>query len=519
MNHKYQVGIYLRLSKEDEKLGESGSITNQRAILMNYIKEHQLTYVTEYVDDGVSGTTFNRLGFNQMIRDIEEKKINMVLTKDTSRLGRDHIEFGYYVEKYFPEHNVRYVAVCDNIDTVYNNNDMLLFKSAYNDMYVKDISNKIRASLNIKKRNGEFVGAYAPYGYQKNPDNKHQLVIDEEAALIVKKIFKLFIQGNSVSRIATMLTDEKVPIPSIYKGMNRGLKSSLFGIWTTRTLTDILKNPTYMGNLTQGRSKKVNYKSKKRIHTKQEHWITTQNSCPTIIDKATFELAQNMFQVNRNQDNQSKKPKNNIKLKGLVYCEECGHTIGFRVVYQNTKQHGLTEKIYGNCNYYLKKKRYHACTPHSIRYEELEQVIMEKVRLLQGSIDKEKLFKLIYKESIEQSKFQELKREQDRLQKELELGNRKSYHLYEDKLSGLIDKEMYLHMKKQLQEEKQQQESRLKEIERNLTALKDIDYQSYFDKIFSDYLEDKSFIAGLINKITVHEEGNIHIYFKIQGIL
>lgn len=265
MTKEYRVGIYLRLSKEDENNGESESITNQRALLLNYIHEHQLTLVKEYIDDGVSGTTFNRLGFKQMIQDIEHQKINMILTKDTSRLGRDHIEFGYYVEKYFPEHQVRYVALCDNIDTFQNNNDMLLFKSAYNDMYVKDISNKIRASLNIKKKNGEFVGAYAPYGYQKSSVDKHQLIIDEPAAIVVKKIFQLFKNGTSITQISKILTKEQIPIPSVYKNLNRGLKSPLFGIWTQRTITDILTNPTYIGNLTQGRSKKINYKSKKEF--------------------------------------------------------------------------------------------------------------------------------------------------------------------------------------------------------------------------------------------------------------
>ena len=189
-----------------------------------------------------------------MIKDIENGKINMVVTKDLSRLGRDYIETGEYIEKWFPENNVRYVAVNDQIDTFKQENDMLLFKSAYNDMYVKDISNKIRTSLWIKKKQGEFVGAYAPYGYRKDIYDKHKLVIDDEAANVVRKIFQLFTSGISISQIADNLTKEKIAIPSIHQGMNRGIKSSLFGIWTTRTITDILTNPTYIGHLTQGRS-------------------------------------------------------------------------------------------------------------------------------------------------------------------------------------------------------------------------------------------------------------------------
>ena len=330
MNQDKKVGIYLRLSKEDETKGESGSISNQRLILLDYIKKNHLEYVDEYVDDGVSGTTFERTGFQRMMKDIEKKRINMVITKDTSRLGRDHIEFGYYVEKYFPEHGVRYVAVSENIDTENNYNDMLLFKSAYNDMYVKDISNKIRASLNIKKQHGEFVGAYAPYGYTKSKEDKHKLLIDEEAALVVKEIYKLFLRGYSISRIAQTLSKENILIPSIYKNMNHRTKTCFFYEWNTKTISDILTNPTYMGNLTQGRNKKINYKSKKRIHVPKDKWITKENSCPAIIDKITFNMVQELYQKNkyRKKDNS----QNEYLLKGLVYCKECNHRIGFRKV-------------------------------------------------------------------------------------------------------------------------------------------------------------------------------------------
>lgn len=517
MKNDYQVGIYLRLSKEDDRLGESGSITNQRAILMNYIKENKLTYVKEYIDDGVSGTTFNRTGFNQMIQDIENKKINMILTKDTSRLGRDHIEFGYYVEKYFPEHNVRYVAVCDNIDTIYNNNDMLLFKSAYNDMYVKDISNKIRASLNIKKRNGEFVGAYAPYGYVKDPNDKHRLLIDEEAAFVVRRIFKLFIQGVSITKIADILTEEQVVIPSIYKNMNRGIKSSLFGIWTTRTITDILTNPTYMGDLTQGRSRKINYKSKKRIHTKKKDWIVVKGSCPVIVEANVFELAQKMYQLNKNKFSNIVTCQDDLLLKGLIYCEECGHTIGFRTVFQKTKKAGNSKKIYGNCNYYLKKRKYHACTPHSIRYQELENLILEKVLFLSQLIDKKKLKYNILKEGLRTSSLGELKQKESHLKKEIELEKRKLDPLYEDKLSGFINKEQYLKVLKKIEGRIQNLQLQLIEIVQKIEKLEATDCQENFETIYSHFIKSRVFIAGLIEKITISEEGKIHIYFRINN--
>lgn len=502
MNSNYRVGIYLRLSREDERSLESASITNQRAILLEYIKKNNLTFIDEYIDDGVSGTTFERNGFKKMIRDIENQKINMVITKDTSRLGRDHIEFGYYVEKYFPEHNVRYVAVCDNIDTLTNDNDMLLFKSAYNDMYVKDISNKIRASLNIKKRNGEFVGAYAPYGYEKDISDKHKLVIDEEAARVVRRIFNLFIKGNSITSIANILTKEGIMIPSIYKNMNRGIKSKLFGIWHQRTVSDILTNPTYMGDLTQGRSKKINYKSKKRIHTTKRDWIISLNSCPAIIDRKVFELASKIYMSNKNKI----KKESNLLFKGLVYCSECGHKIGFRTV-DNDKL-----KSYGSCNYYLKHRSYGVCTPHKVKYILLENIILKELDFLLKKIDFNYIKSNLKKIKEEKLINSDEKRKKD-LESELFLIDIKIDRLYDDKLSGLINREMYLRTYDKLISKKNNLQS---ELDRYLLKRKkDIDLDKVFDKFLANLINDRCFISDIIKKINYSEDKIIEIDFRV----
>lgn len=516
MTPNYRVGIYLRLSREDERTGESGSIINQRAILLNYIKENNLQFISEYVDDGVSGTTFDRVGFRKMLEDIQTKKINMIITKDTSRLGRDHIEFGYYVEKYFPEHGVRYVAVCDNIDTFYNNNDMLLFKSAYNDMYVKDISNKIRASLNIKKRNGEFVGAYAPYGYVKDPDNKHQLLVDEDAADVVRRIFSLFIEGYSITKIMDMLTEEKIPIPSVYKNMNRGLKSSLFGIWSQRTVTDILTNPTYVGNLTQGRSRKINYKSKKRIHTAKQDWIIKENACPAIVDKKVFLMAQNIYQSNKFRGKCSKQ-NTNLLLRGLVYCFECEHTIGFRAVEGTTKKYGKVTRIYGNCNYYLKHRYQHACTPHSIRYEELERIVFMYLRKIFATIDKKSLLAKIKKHLFEKNIYLKKEKEIKKLKNSIIVANQKIDRLYYDKLGELISEDRYLRIYNQIIEEINTYEQKLKRLELDNFKKEEIDYEGIIAYVLEGKFIDRLFLTNIIKRIRISEDKKIHIYFKIKN--
>lgn len=498
---KNKVGIYLRLSREDEKDKESGSIKNQRAILMDYIKEHHLNFIAEYVDDGISGTTFQRPGFKRLIEDVKKKKIDTILTKDTSRLGRDHIEFGYYVEKFFPENNIRYIAVNDNIDTKNTENDMLLFKSAYNDMYVKDISKKIRTSLYIKKKQGEFVGAYAPYGYQKDIYDKHKLVIEETSANIVRRIFNLFVNHHSITTIADTLTKDNIPIPSIQKGMNRGIKSSLFGIWTSRTITDILTNPTYIGNLTQGRSKKINYKSKKRIHTKREDWIIKENSCPKIIDEELFFLANTMYQANLHE---YKKNSNDLLLKGFVYCAECGHKISFRKI--------SNKYIYGECNYYLKYKKYNACTTHSIKYETLEKLILNEIRNLLKKVNQEKIIQSIYQSVLNEVKEKNNKRITF-LRKGQEVNQIKLDSLYEDKLAKLINQENYFRMKEKIETETKKMKQEINHLEEKNRTLETNNKEK---QLLKNNPIDKIFLSTLIEKITLTRDKKINIYYRVN---
>ena len=227
INKRYKVGIYIRLSKEDEEKSEneeSESISNQRNLLMQYLKQNNLILEEEYVDDGYSGTSFDRPAFKKLIQDIENNRINMVITKDLSRLGRDYIMSGYYTEQYFPEHKVRYIALLDNIDTYLDssNNDIAPFKSILNDMYAKDISKKIKSVLKNKKEMGLFIGKEAPYGYKKDPDNKYQLIIDEPAAIIVREIYEKYLNGMGPTQIANELSQRGIEIPSVHKKINRG---------------------------------------------------------------------------------------------------------------------------------------------------------------------------------------------------------------------------------------------------------------------------------------------------------
>lgn len=282
----YKVGIYIRLSKEDlkNKTKESESIINQRNLINQYLKEHNLGVEKEYVDDGFSGTTFDRPAFNQMIKDIEAKKINMVITKDLSRLGRDYIKSGYYLEEYFPMKKVRYISILENIDTAINNtnNDIAPFKALFNDMQSKDTSKKIRTILNHLKRQGLFIGNTASYGYQKDPNNKHKIIIDNKTAPIVRKIFDLALEKYSYKEIANYLNKEKIKTPRDYKLHSSGHQ------WSVNSVYQILHNYMYTGNMTQGVQTKLNYKSKKRIFLDKSHWIIVPNTHQAIISEEEY---------------------------------------------------------------------------------------------------------------------------------------------------------------------------------------------------------------------------------------
>jgi len=523
---KYKVGIYLRLSREDERLGESSSISNQRDLLLNYIRDNNLLFVDEYVDDGVSGITFDRAGFNRMIKDCESKKINMIITKDTSRLGRDHIEFGFYVERYFPEHNIRYVAVNDGIDTAVNSsaNDMLVFKSAFNDMYVKDISNKLRSSLYTKKRNGQFVGAYAPFGYKKDKDDKHKLIIDEEVAPIVRRIFNMFANGNSLEIICDTLTKEKIKTPSQYKNMNLGQNNIHYGVWATRTVSDILKCPTYIGNLTQGKQKKVNYKSKKRVHNKKSGWIISKNAVPPIIDEHTFNVVQEMFKSNKNRGKRGNGITDNLLLRGLIFCKECKHTLGFRANKQNTLKNGEVIRIYGNCNYWAKRKKQNVCTPHSVKYNIIENLVLENLReMCHKYLDKNNLENILKKSNKIKEKKGNIKLEIIKLDNLIENINKKIDACYNDKLEGNITLDMYKRTYNNLTLEIKKCNNNKEEYIKVLDSLENNNiFDDNYSKKVKEFLQMKNpsrvLITSLIDKIEIDEENNIDIYYKFKLI-
>ena len=529
-NETFKVGIYLRLSNEDirdndnKRDDESQSISNQRDFIMNYIIRNNLMLIDEYIDDGVSGTQFDRDGFERLITDIENGRINMVITKDTSRLGRNISQSLYYSTEYFPEKNVRYVAITDGVDTFdrNQNTDMLMFKSFYNEMYVKDISTKIKATLNSQKRNGKFMGGIAPYGYKRNlPFNKHELIIDEEQAEIVKRIYDLFINGNGVKKIANILTDEKIQIPSIQKNLNRGRKSSVYGVWQETTISNILTNPTYKGDLTQCREYKVSYKSKKRRRNNKDNWIIAKGACPAIIDEETFNIVQDMYSKNKNRAQNSKE----YLLRGFLVCKECGHTISVGQAKWTCNGEPRTKNIC-YCNYYKKFSKYKVCTPHKLDYDELEREILKDIRKKCRSYLKTSDFEELLKNNDKMNKIQtDLEKQLAKIKNDINNQTIFVDRLYKDKLKGLIDEEMFKRQYNNLTTETYNLKKKSNEIETKLfnikskTANKD---NTRYTGLIKEYLKlkkpSKKLLSSLISKIEIDEEQNVNICYKIKPL-
>ena len=293
----YKVGLYIRLSEADEDKSyesESESIVNQRSLLMNYVKQNGFTFIEEYVDDGFTGTNFERPGFKKLINDIESGKINCVITKDLSRLGRDYIQCGYYVEQYFPQNKIRYISVLDQIDTFLEsaNNDIAPFKSLFNDMASKDTSKKIRSILRNKKEQGKFIGSEPSFGYMRDPKDKGHLISNPETAFIVKKIFEMANEGIGISDIVSFLNDKKYPTPSLYK-RKEGSKQRFNPIWTVSSVKKILKNEMYTGDMVQNLQTNLSYKSQKKIALAKEFWIIVNGTHEALVSKEVFNKIKN----------------------------------------------------------------------------------------------------------------------------------------------------------------------------------------------------------------------------------
>ncbi|MCT4607096.1 MAG: recombinase family protein [Marinisporobacter sp.] len=508
------AGIYCRLSNDDGENTLSNSIENQKNMLTKYAIENNFPIYDYYIDDGYTGTNFDRPGFKRLLRDIEKGYISVVITKDMSRLGRDYIQVGFYIEKYFPEAGVRYMAVNDGVDTQMEN-DITPFKAIINDMYSKDISKKIRSVFELKRKMGKFIGAFAPFGYKKDPKDKNKLMIDEETSWIVKKIFHMYLSGKSLKKIANHLNEENIAPPAVYKARNIKTYSTVnmknFR-WCHSSIRSILSNRTYTGDLAQGKGKKINYKSKKVKKLKEEEWVIVENTHEPIISRENFRWVQELI---NGKNKCFIGVKKGIRVfSGFAFCGDCGG----RMIYHKMPK-GYYFLICSTYKKYGKKE----CTRHAFLEKMLEEIVSEDFKdVVKGFISK-KMLKEEAKKIIKQGKEKEqiYKEELSRIDNRLEEIKGILKILYEDKTKGLLDEKQLVDVYQKFKDEKSDLLNRrcllLKKIERENSYEEDHRVEKLIHEFF--YLKDlnRLMLTQLIDKIEIFEDGNIKIYYKVQS--
>ena len=441
MSNQKKTALYCRLSQDDGLDGDSNSIQNQKSILQRFAEDHHFPNPCFYVDDGFSGGNFQRPAFQQMIADMENGKIGIIVTKDLSRLGRNQLHTGLYIEERFPMFGVRYIAINDNVDTENaESNDLMPFKNLFNEWFIRDTSRKIRAVQKAKAERGERLGTRAPYGYVKDLETK-KLVIDEEAAAVVKRIFALCAAGNGPSRIATILTKEKVFCPSYYTYQKYGLTHSALDItkpyhWSDSAVANLLENEIYLGNTVNYRFSTKSYKDKRKIEHPREECLVFENTHPAIITKEIWDIVQ---RVRKNKRRPTKMDEQN-KYSGLVICADCGKTMVLHRAHTMSADYN-----HFTCRTY--KKDGEACTAHYIRECILDEIVLEDLRRVTAEAREHPQE---FAEYLNSKQSAELQKEIRRLEKEKAAMQKRKAELdaifkklYEDSVLGRITAEQF----------------------------------------------------------------------------
>ena len=501
----YKVAIYIRLSKEDVDRGydESESIKNQKTLLIEYVEKLGSNYelVDLYIDPGYTGTNFNRPDFQRMIKDIQAGKVNMVITKDLSRLGRDYIETGEYVEKWFPENNVRYVSVTDGIDTFSKNNgnnDIAPFKAILNDMYSKDLSKKIKTALHTMQKNGKWVGSREPLGYMKDPNDKNHLIICEEEAYIVRKIFNMTLAGKQLNEIRDYLNNNNIPTFS-------QLRYNKVTAWENKAVKNILRNELYTGNMVQNRRSRISYKNRKIRKNPEEEWIIVEDTHEALVDPSDFAIIQKKKIA---QSYERNKKKNHYLLDGLLVCYECKHKIGIRK--------GRNDRFYMVCNNYRRNSKLNLCTSHGFPYKKLEENILEYIKKLFLDIDKGKI-----EANIKNSKTKyDYEKMLKKIVQEIALINNNIDKMYVDKLNGKISEEMYNRLFKNLNNDIKEKEKQYIEIKDSAQKYQSDDKD--IEKIIKEFLNIENptpeLMRIIINRIEIHQDKQVDIIFNFNKL-
>lgn len=523
----YMAAVYLRLSKEDDDLRvvknkrESNSIANQKALVLKTLESMpDVTVYDIYIDDGFTGLNFERPGFLRMCADIYSGKVNMVIVKDLSRLGRDYIDTGRYVKKIFPAHNVRFVSVLDNFDSmVASQSDVNLLvpvKNFVNDNYSRDISRKIRSHQEVMWENGLYIGSYVAYGYKKLETDKNKIVPDEYAAGIVRKIFDWKLKGLSSAAIAEKLDELGVASPSEYKrqlggNYKSGFQKNRKAKWSAVAVIRILKNKIYIGVLEQGKRKKVSYKLDKVVEKPEAEWSVKENAHEAVISRADFDKVAKLLNLDTRK---SPNEKTLFMLSGLMFCGECGRSMVRRCNKYKDKQ-----TIYYICTTYNKGK---GCSRHSIGQPVIEDILLDTIKRHINHVAKmEKLLEIIKSGKINYSDVAANDKEILAKYEELEQSRRVEMALHKDFAQGVLSAQEYEQFKDNFTRKCADIEETIKKLQEEAEAV--FKEGQFANKWIDTFIKrgnitslNRSTVLSLVDKITVHEGGRIEITFRYQ---
>ena len=512
---KYVAGLYCRLSKDDGNSVESMSIWSQKVMLKQFAESNSIAIYDYYVDDGYSGTNFERPSFKKMITDIENGKINCVITKDLSRLGRNCLQSGAYIEMYFPQKNIRYIAITDGIDTLNSNqNDIMPFKNILNEMYVKDTSKKVKSAIQSRMREGTYIGSKAPFGYLKDPDNKRRLIIDEKTKPIIELIYKLCLEGKGTQLISQELMKRKIPRPSAFVEN----AEKLYGLteenkyqWSHRMVLNVLRDPVYCGNMARNKRPTLSFKNSKRMYIPKSDYIYAKDTHEGIVSEEIWEQVQTM--IDKRKCNNKKGLYYDNIFQGLVRCPKCGYALTLKTDYRLKKKE-LIDFVHFSCSTY-KKYGVNACSSHRIEARDLYNIVLEDIQYhgnmaLSAKEDfVEKIIEKIEVEKIDEGK--ELSNKLELKKNQLAELDRSYEQLYEDRLEGNITERNFNLMNVSISKKQDKLIEEIKVLEGDIEVSFETEdnYKKFMNNI-SKYAKIKSINRYILNQII----DKIYVYDK-----
>ena len=519
-NKIWNATLYLRLSRDDGNKEESNSITGQRELLRDYISQRpELREFAVRVDDGFSGSTFERPSFQKMIEDVKAGRTDCIIVKDLSRFGRNYLDAGEYIEKIFPFLGVRFIAVNDNYDSLGDkkaSDDLIIpFKNLINEAYCRDISVKIRSQLEIKRKNGQFLGSFAAFGYLKDEQNKNKLVVDQYAADIVRDIFKWKLEGVSPQDIADALNKLGVLSPMEYKrslGMKftTSFKTNSKALWSAGTVIRVLKNPIYTGVLIQGKETTPSYKVHKRVTKDESEWTVIEDSHEAIISKIDFDSIQKVLKCDTRRSPGGKAVG---LFSGMIFCGDCGASMVRKTVPAGEKKY-----VYYVCSAHKQDK---SCSPHRIRDNALEEIVLDSLKQhISEVVDMRELLEITDTAPLRTAQAQKVQRQLDKKHEEYEKLQKLLMSLYENLADGIIDREEYTRLKASFT-------ARADEAEKQMDALReqleDIHNHGTENAWMNEFIKrqgltalDRAVVVALIDKILIHSNDVVEIIYRWQ---